>query len=438
MNEETVPLAASPPATHGPARLWNRNFVIFWQGQFISRLGDQAFSIALALWITQTIGSATLMGLILAVSNLPSLFLTPIGGAVADRYSRRTILILVDGARGALLLILAGAYFLIPQDVNTLLALLFVAAIGLDIAGAFFGPAAAASIPNLVPRERVAGANSLGQFSTQVALFVGQAFGGTLYRLVGAPLMLLANAGSFLYAMQSTLLIRIPQHTPEQSRGWREAAQRFAADLRDGLRFVWGATGLRELVLISALSNFFTAPILLLLPFYVREHLQAAEDWYGYLLAAFGVGAMLGYAIVSAVVLKGRARAAALIIVMLVDGALYGILGMTRQPLTALGLALINGATGAFVMVHIMSLVQVTAPDHMRGRVMSLLSTIAGSVVPIAMGLGGVVADQTGRNIPLIYGVCSAILVTLTALIAGMPSVRGFLAFEPAPAGPPA
>lgn len=430
MSDESASITATAPAG-APVRLWNRNYAIFWQAQFVSRLGDQAFLIALALWVSDVIGSATLMGLLLAAANIPSLILTPIGGAIADRYSRRSILIFTDSIRGLLLLLLAGAFFFMPQRHDVLLTLLFVAAIGLDVAGAFFGPAASAAVPALVPPERIASANSLGQLSAQAAVFVGQAFGGTLYRLLGAPLLLLSNAVTFLYAAAGSAVIRIPQQLPEKVPAWRDSVRVFAADLKDGLRYVWAAPGLKGLVLISALGNFFTAPILLLLPFYVREYLAVSEDWYGYLLAAFGVGSVLGFGVVSVTALTGRGRAAVILVVMVVDALTYGALGWAQSPLVALALAVLSGATSAFLTVNIVSLVQIATPDGLRGRVMGLLSTISSSITPIAMGLGGVVADQTGRNIPLIFSACSVILLVLALIIAASPAIRAFLAYRP-------
>jgi len=430
MSEESASIATTN-RLGAPARLWNRDYAIFWQAQFVSRLGDQAFLIALALWVSDVIGSATLMGLLLAAANVPSLILTPVGGAIADRYSRRSILILTDAVRGLLLLILASGFFLLPQQHDVLLILLFVVAIGQDVAGAFFGPAASAAIPALVPAERVASANSLGQLSAQVAVFIGQAFGGTLYRLLGPPLMLLVDSLSCLYAAASSAIIRIPQQLPETGLAWRDNLRAFTADLKDGLRYVWGAPGLKGLVLISALGNFFTTPILLLLPFYIREYLAVPEDWYGYLLAAFGVGSVLGYGVVSAITLTGRTRAVVMLVVMIVDALTYGALGWTQYPWAALAVAVLSGATSAFLTVNIVSLVQITTPDGMRGRVMGLLSMISSSITPIAMGLGGVVADQTGRNIPLIFSVCSGILLLLALVIAASPAIRAFLAYEP-------
>lgn len=416
-----------------PTRLWNKNYLLLWQGQFVSKLGDQAFILALNLWVVQATNSATLVGLLLMVSSALGLILGPFGGAVADRYSRRTIIVLTDVVRGLALVALAGLFFLAPTNIPLLVSGLFVIAICLAVCSAFFGPAISAAIPDLVPKERLGNANGLGQFSSEFSLIVGQAAGGTLFRLLGAPLMFLLDGLSFLFAGASTSFITIPQAISAQRQRWQDRVAQFRADLLEGLRYVWGNTGLRALVLVSAVGNFFSAPVLLLLPFYVKDYLGASDDWYGYLLSAFGIGSLLGFLLVSLLPLSGARRAWALLAMMAVDALWSGAMVLVNAPLAVLGLAVLSGATGSFVIVHLTTLLQLATPTELRGRVMSLLSTISGSITPIAFGLAGVVADLTGRNIVAIYLACSLIQIVLSLAILLRRDVRAFLAFE----GPP-
>ena len=104
-----------------PTKLFNRHFVLLWQGQFVSSMGSQAFSIAMMFWIKHATESATLMGLIMMVSQIPAVLLGPLGGSFADRHSRRSIIIWCDLLRGLLVLSLAAVMFLDPGATDLIL-----------------------------------------------------------------------------------------------------------------------------------------------------------------------------------------------------------------------------------------------------------------------------------------------------------------------------
>ncbi len=412
-----------------PSKLLNRNFFLLWQGQSISQLGSQAFIIAMLFWIKHATGSAALMGLLQMLSTLPAVFLAPIGGAVADRYSRRKIIIFSDLLRGSAVLSLAGLMFMAPDATQVTLVWLFVVSIFVTVISTFFGPAISATIPDLVPKDQVAAANSLGQLSMQLSLFIGQGLGGTLFRLLGAPLLFLVNGVSYLYASASQTFVVIPQVIPDKNSAWKEQFLEFKRDILEGFRYVWHRGGLRETVFVSAFLGFFTAPIIVLLPFYVEDVLQARVDWYGFILAISGLGALLGYLFVGVVKFSGKVRGRMMMTFIILQAVGYGVLGLVKSPTTAMVLGFLGGFTSGFVTVNITTVVQITTPGEIRGRVFGLLAAISGSLAPIAMGLAGVVADLVNQNIPLIYVSCGAIMTLLSVLVSLSREFRGFLAY---------
>lgn len=407
--------AGTPHNQDQPQRLFNRNFLLQWQGQTVSRFGSQVFSIAMVFWIKRATESASLMGLISLVAGLPAILLMPVGGALADRFRRKRIIVFGDLLRGLAVTGLAFLIYARPQDTALILAALFVVAIFNGIVGAFFGPAIAATIPDLVPIDRVNAANSMGQLSIQASVFIGQGLGGVLFRLLGTPVLFLLNGLSFLYASVSEMFVRIPQVVPERHGDWRAQTRAFRDDLVEGMRYVWHRPGLRELVLLSAVLSFFTAPLVILLPFYVEDFLKARPDWYGFILAAFGVGTLLGYLAAGVMPLQGYTRSRALIFFTLVTAVSYGLLGVVIRPMAALGFAVVGGFATGFVTVNITTLVQVTTPGEIRGRVVGLLAALSSSLTPIAMGLAGLVADLVGQDIPLIY-LASGLIMTAAAI----------------------
>ncbi|MBI5032173.1 MAG: MFS transporter [Chloroflexi bacterium] len=413
-----------------PTKLLNRNFFLLWQGQSISRLGIQAFEIAMLFWIKHATDSATLMGLMLMLSNLPGIVLGPIGGTVADRYSRRAIILVSEALNGVAVLSLAALLFVAPDSTDTILIWLFIVSFFGAIVSSFFNPAMSAAIPDLVPEARVATANSLSQSTAQVAVFLGQGIGGTLFRLLGAPVLFLINGLTYLVSAACVLFIRIPQGIPDDTGDRQKQNSTFRVDLMNGFRYVWDTRGLRELVLISAFLNFFTVPIIVLLPFYVEDFLKVSVDWYGFLLAAYGGGTMLGYLLAGVIRLEGKVRSRVVVGMILLEAIGYGLLGLVDNPFTAVALALLGGCVGGFVGILITTLLQLTTPGDVRGRVFGFLATIAASLTPIAMGMTGVIADALDQNIPLIYVGCGAVLLILSILVSIRCEFRNFLAFE--------
>jgi len=415
-----------------PSKLMNRNFFLLWQGQSISQLGAQAFAVAMLFWIKHATDSATVMGLLQMVSSLPAVLLGPIGGAFADRHSRRKIIIFSDALSGISVLSLAGLMFVAADATDTILVWLFLVSVFTAITRAFFNPAISAAIPDLVPKDRVTSANSLGQLSYQISMFIGQGLGGTIFRLLGAPALFLINGLTYLFSAASESFITIPQATLERSGGWKDQFREFGRDVLDSLRYVWARAGLRGLVLVSAFLSFFRVPVIVLLPFYVEDFLQATTDWYGFLLATYGIGSLAGYLFAGSMKISGKARGALMMGFIVLESAGYGLLGLVSRPAVALLFAFLGGVAGGFVTINITTLVQITTPCEIRGRVFGLLGTISGSLAPVAMGLAGVLADLMDQNIPLLYGVCGGVMALLSTWIATDQDYRTFLAYEQA------
>ncbi|KAA3663546.1 MAG: MFS transporter [Chloroflexi bacterium] len=413
-----------------PSRLFNKNFFLLWQGQTASQLGNQAFSIALALWIKQATGSATLMGLILMVSSLPAVLLGPIGGTFADRFNRKRIIVISDLINGIAGLTLVGVMFMRPEATNLIIVWLLVVSIVMATVSTFFNPAISASIPDIVPEEKLSAANGLGQFSYQVSIFIGQGLGGTLFRILGAPFLFLIDSLSYLFSAFSETFITIPQKQPEKQKDWRDSLNQFKADTLSGFRYVWQTHGLRDLVLVAAMLNFFLVPILILLPFYVEDFLLVTEDWYGFLLAAYGLGSILGFLLAGMLPPSGILRSRLMILFLLLEPVGFILMGIFLNPWAALILATTGGLLSGFVMVNLTTLLQITTPGEIRGRVFGLLATISGALSPLAMGLSGVIADLTGQNIPLIYIACGVISIVIVVVISIRPAFRKFLAYE--------
>lgn len=413
-----------------PVRLFNRNFFLLWQGQFISQLGSQAFTIAVMFWLKHQTGSASLMGLIMAVTMLPVVVLSPIGGTVADHFSRRRIIILSDVFSGFAILILAYLFYFTPHASGIIIIWLFVACVILGVIRAFFTAAISAAIPDIVPKEKTSAANSLHQASTQISMLAGQGLGGYLFVVFGAPLLILIDGITYLFSAFSESFIEIPQKIPEKTGPLRGQFKKFKDDTLEGFRYVWKHPGMRTLFFAAAFINFFAIPFIVLLPFYVEDFLMARADWYGYLLAAFGFGSLAGYAIAGTIRTSGTVRSAIVILALILMSLCFPVFSILTSASWALLLMIIFGTLNGFLNINIITILQTSVFSEIRGRIFGVLTTITSGLVPLSMVLAGIAADLLNHNIPLIYAICGIITVILSILSASSKNFREFLRSE--------
>jgi MFS family permease len=417
-----------------PVRLLNRDFLLLWQGQFVSVLGSQVFSVAMIFWIKRQTNSATLLGLGMMSQWVPAILLGPFGGTLADRMSRRRILILADVVRGVAAIALAALVLLAPGRSGTILAGLLVLSAVMGACDAFFRPAISAAIPDLVPAAEVTRANSANRLALDGSSFLGQGAGGVLFRLLGPGILFLVDGLSYFFSALSEALVRLPPPpSSPKTAGWREAGADFWRELKLGLRYLAGRKGLRYLLFLAPLDSFFIITIVVLLPFYVEDFLHVTPDWYGFLVAAFGGGSFLGSIAAGATNIKGQRRTWAYLACAVGMGGTAIAFGLARSPWVAMAWIFAAGVMNGFNSIHAMSLAQLTTPAELRGRVLGLFETLGLSTMPLAAGTAGFVADLLHRNIPLVYLGCGGALLAVALVQAAKREVREFLAHEPSP-----
>ena len=411
-------------------RLFNKNFFLLWQGQFVSQLGSQAFAIAMMFWVKHQTGSASLMGILMMVSMLPAVLLGPMAGTLADHYSRKKIIVLSDIIRGIPVLLLAAIIFFLPESIELGLVSLFIVTIIIGIINSIFNPAILAAIPDIVPEEKVAAANSLSQGTRQVSLFIGQALGGFLFVVFGAPMLFLIDGISYIFSGFSETFMKIPQKLPEKASSWREKLKQFKDDTLFGLKYSWSNRGLRALFFNAAFLNFFVMPIIILLPFYVEDYLGATPDWYGYILGAFGFGSLIGFGIAGAIKIPQKLKSSIFLGVLILNSACFALLATLTSALHALLLMILIGIFNGFFNINLITILQLAIPGDLRGRVFGVLITLTHGLMPISMGLAGIVFDLIGQDIVLVYAFCGITTLVLSIIISFDKEFRKFLSYE--------
>lgn len=414
------------------SKLFNKNYFLLWQGQFVSKFGDQFFSMALMLWLTYEINAPALMGSLLMVGGIVSLLLGPFAGTLADRASRKLIIVLTDFINGLVMTGFAILFFIRPDNTRLLIIVLFGITMANAALRAFFGPAISASIPDLVPKSKLNAANSMGQFSTRISQLVGTPVASALYPILGAPLMFLINGVSFIFSSISELFISIPKLKRKVDETSSTELSSFKADLKEGFHYVWNNAGLKAIVLVSAGLSFFSVPIITLISFFIKDFLRAGAMWLGILSAAYSIGALIGFSLAAVVKLEKKVRAYVLMILVVLEGVLYAVLAIQALPVTALIVIVLIGIGDGFINVNIMTIIQLTTPSEIRGRVFGVMAMISGSLAPLAMGVSGFAAKFLNHNIPLIYMICGAAMMLLSIIAMSFRAYREFLVYDDA------
>lgn len=379
----TGPLAL-PASTSG----LGGDFWKLWLAQAASQMGDRIHQVALMWWALNVTNSLALTGLVMIATTLPTVLLGPVGGALADRWDRRTLMIGADAARAVVVMAMAAMAYFGQLTFPVVLAASFL----LACLTAFFTPANMAMVPALVDKQHLLRANSFMETTAHSAGVLGPAVGGAIVAAIGAPAAFGANGASFVL---SGLAIASLAWRPAPPAGG--AAEPFAESMKAGFRLLRAQPTIAGLLACFACLNFFSVSILLFLPHFAKDVFAVGAGGLGLLEAAVAVGmllAALGWARMGQVkrrfqVFFGATAAIA---------ATYVAMGLAPHFGAFLFLLALTGALFGSINVVVMAFFQERVPAAEMGRFMGLLMSVVFALMPLSYGvfglLGGLVAPQ--------------------------------------------
>jgi len=360
--------AAEPP---GPL-LANPAFLALWGGQVASQLADRMVFVLLVALVTRHDPSPGTLGVAIAVTSAPSVFLAALAGAWADRLDARRAMALSVVARAGLVValgLLGPSHLAVAVGLATLVA----------VAGQPFVPAEAAAVPLVVPRPQLLAANAVSSLSTVGALVAGLLLGEPLVQAVGPGLAAVGVAAAF--GLAALCLRRVTYTEPAVTASLDEP---YLAQLREGLAYIRRRGGLRRTMAcqVAIVCTFAAASVLAIV--LARTGLDVPYTW---LMAAAGLGLGLGAWVVGRWGARWGADAA-------IAGGFVGC-GAALVGLAALGpghtgaaftLAATLGAGGAIVGVPLQTRLQERVADGVRGKVFGVQTTLlnAMAIMPLA------------------------------------------------------
>jgi MFS family permease len=411
---------------------WPHTFLLMWAGQSVSLVGSGLTAFALGVYVYRTTGSVTQFSLLNLCIFLPGILIPPVAGALADRYSRKWLMIAtnVGGALTTLLVValVSGGAFNV--------ALVYVITVLFRVFAVTLSPATTASVSQLVPEKHLSRANGIVEVALSINQLLSPVLGGLLLITIGLRGIAVIDMVSFLFAIATLLPLRIPQPASESSA---QPLSDIPKEATEGLRHLLPRPGFMGLLFYMAAFNAaagftvaLTGPLVLS---------TSTPQVYGFVTGAAGVGLLVGAGLMT--LWSGPKR------------RVYGLLAVGIGAGLDMALPALGGSVPAYVLwqfflpvlatignVLVVVVWQTKIPANLQGRVIGSMGTItlsfmlvafvvAGPLVERVFGPalmpGGALAGSVGQVVGVGPGRGIALLLLLAGLFPIVASVLGFL-----------
>lgn len=369
--------------------LYTRDFRLFWFGQIISLSGTWMHSVAQS-WLVYSLTKSPLsLGIIAAVSSLPILALTLVGGIVADRYPKRNILIVTQ----ALSVLPALALGILTEMRIITIWQVGITAAFLGTINAFDVPARQSFLAEVVNKGDITNAIALNSAAFNGARILGPVIAGFVIAHFGLPACFYLNAASFVAVLFALLKIEAKGSAAVPTGGFIEG-------IADGWRFVKEEKTVLAIMALVSLFSLFGIPYVTLLPILAGEILKAGAKGLSLLVAATGAGSLVAAVTIA---FKGEVKREDLFISL--SGAVFSVaifaLGFSRSLPLSLLLIFFAGWGVVSCLATSNSFIQRRVPDALRGRVTSLYILVFLGFAPLGNALIGLAAEAMGTTASL-------------------------------------
>jgi MFS family permease len=406
-----------PASPFGSLRV--RDYALLWSGQTVSSLGDGIFTVALAIVTLEVDRRPSGIAYVFAARAVPSVILALVGGVVADRISRRLVMLSSDIVRTITVGLIA---FLLARGELRLWELIIMAAV-FGGADSFFGPASNAIMPELLEEDLLVSGNALGQMSSQLTTgLIGPAVGGVVVAAIGNAWSFGFDALTFCVSVVTLLMM----HTRPEKRVRTQSPMQ---DAREGLRYVVTRRWLLYALLAACLANFFgMTPLSVLLPLFVRETLHASALDLGVVFASGGAAGILASYIVARL---GKPQHIVTATWLAYAASGVGIASIALAHNVAVCCVCVALEVGLMVYGDVLffAMIQILVDREVLGRVSSLIYLGAFSLGPFGYLLGGLGASWFGiRTAIVLSGVIGGVICVVCLILPGArdPEREGF------------
>jgi MFS family permease len=390
----------------------NRAFRTLWTARLISFFGDSVGLIALLLYTASHFGTGLAVALLMIAGDFVPSLLSPVAGAVSDRWDRRFVLISCELVQGGLIAVIAVTLPSLP------LLLLLVGV--QSCVAAVFQPASRSAVPSLVPDASLERANAAIGFGTNGMDSAGPLAGAALLAVLSVRDLLLADAATFV--ISAALLATLPALPALASRPAAQGepevspAAPLLAQARDGLRFIWQDRAVRVITLVFCAVVLFNGVDDVALVFLAKHTLHGSNSAASLVYAGAGLGLLAGFLLIARV--APRLAMPMLIVAGYAVSSLGNLLtGLSFAIIAALGFQVIRGLGIAAMDVGHNTLIQRIVPAEMLGRVFGNVYGAVGAAAGLSYVFGGLLLDATNARITLIVAGAGGLVSAAVAAI---------------------
>jgi MFS family permease len=388
------------------AALKHPNYRLWFVGQLVSLVGTWMQATAQGFLIYELTQSPAYLGYVGFAAGVPAWLFTLYGGVVADRMSRRTLLVITQASMLVLAALLAGLTF--AGWVQPWQIILFAFLLG--ICNAFDAPARQSFVLEMVSREDLTNAIALNSTMFNSATAIGPAVAGVVYALVGPAWCFTINALSFIAVIAALLRMRLEKIPPPQR------SDSALADIKAGIAFVAKDRIVRTIMINLGVVSLFGFSFLTLMPAWAVKILGGDATTNGLLQSARGIGSLTG-ALMTAALVRLNVRGKLVTLGNIVFPVIMLCFAAIRWlPLSLF--ALVGMGWGLMTLFNNSnSLVQTQVPDELRGRVMGIYTLVFSGALPIGALLAGTLASSIGEPLAVVVGASVLLFFALIVLI---------------------
>jgi len=386
------------------AALQHRNYNLWFRGQLVSLMGTWMQQTAQGYLVYELTRSPVYLGYVGFAAGVPAWLFTLYGGVIADRISKRKLLLATQTTMMILAFALAALVFSDLIQPWHIVVLAFL----LGIANAFDAPARLAIVSEMVSRDDLTNAIALNATMFNTATAIGPAVAGLTYALFGPAWCFTLNGLSFIAVIVALLMIQLPPRAaaPRRASAW--------ADVQEGLRHIVRSPAIRTLIALVGVTSLFGVSSATLFPAWAVNVLGGDATTTGLLQSARGIGALIG-ALLIASLGRFNYKGKLLTLGSLTFPLLLIVFSLIRWLPLSLLILVPSGMAIILIMNLANALVQTLAPDALRGRVMSVYSLTFFGLMPMGALWAGAVAEVAGEPAAVILG--AAIMLGFAMLL---------------------